>query len=212
MDLASATSRIGPIANLYGNGLPQMLRNLLWNPQIRQIVILGKNLSGSREWLLNFFEHGLEEVEFLGAKAYRIRNTTRTIDGCVQPSHFAYLPEFKVLGDVGDPATKAGLKDFFRRAPGISGARQRRACACRASADPGTHRHAFPHRAAQPHHRARHADGGVVGDHLPPVPLRPSQHGREEERARRPRRTTEHQGDCRKSRGGNRRHPAAVWV
>ena len=52
-----------------------MLRNLLWNPQIRRIVILGKNLSGSREWLLNFFEHGLEEVEFLGAKAFRIRNT-----------------------------------------------------------------------------------------------------------------------------------------
>ena len=76
------------IANLYGNGLPQMLRNLLWNPQITRIVILGKNLSGSREWLLNFFEHGLEEVEFLGAKAFRIRNTTRTIDGCVQPQNF----------------------------------------------------------------------------------------------------------------------------
>ena len=117
VDLSPATSRIAPIANLYGNGLPQMLRNLLWNPQIRHIVIVGKNLSGSREWLLNFFEHGLEEVEFLGAKAFRIRNTTRTIDGCVQPSHFAHLPEFAVLGDVGDPATKAGLKSFFDALP-----------------------------------------------------------------------------------------------
>ena len=79
VDLAPSSSRIAIIANLYGNGLPQMLRNLLHNPQIRHIVILGKNLSGSREWLLNFFEHGLEEVEFLGAKANRIRNTTRTI-------------------------------------------------------------------------------------------------------------------------------------
>ena len=113
VDLARESSRIGPIANLYGNGLPQMLRNLLWNPQIRYIVILGKNLSGSREWILNFFEHGLEEVEFLGAKAFRIRNTTRTIDGCVQPQNFSHLPAFTVLGDVGDPATKAGLKTFF---------------------------------------------------------------------------------------------------
>lgn len=113
VELTPESSRIAVIANLYGNGLPQMLRNLLWNPQIRQIVILGKNLSGSREWLLNFFEHGLEEVEFLGAKAFRIRNTTRTIDGCVQPQNFLHIPEFTVLGDVGDAATKAGLKSFF---------------------------------------------------------------------------------------------------
>jgi thymidylate synthase len=117
VDLAPESSRIGPIANLYGNGLPQMLRNLLWNPQIRRVVILGKNLSGSREWLLNFFEHGLEEVEFLGAKAFRIRNTTRTIDGCVQPQNFPHIPAFTVLGDVGDPATKAGLKTFFDGLP-----------------------------------------------------------------------------------------------
>jgi thymidylate synthase len=113
IDLSPESSRIGPIANLYGNGLPQMLRNLLWNPQLQHIVILGKNLSGSREWLLNFFEHGLEEVEFLGAKAFRIRNTTRTIDGCVQPEAFLKKPEFAVLGDVGDAATRSGLKSFF---------------------------------------------------------------------------------------------------
>ena len=117
VDLSHNTSRVAIIANLYGNGLPQMLRNLLWNPQIRRIVILGKNLSGSREWLLNFFEHGLEEVEFLGAKAFRIRNTKRTIDGCVLPQHFAKIPEFKVLGDVGDVATKQALKIFFDTLP-----------------------------------------------------------------------------------------------
>ena len=113
VDTSPATSRIATIANLYGNGLPQMLRNLLWNPQIKYIVILGKNLSGSREWLLNFFEHGLEEVEFLGAKAFRIRNTTRTIDGSVRPESFARVPRFEVLGDVGDAATKTALKKFF---------------------------------------------------------------------------------------------------
>jgi thymidylate synthase len=117
VDLSPETSRLALATNLYGNGLPQMLRNLLWNPQIRRIVIVGKNLSGSREWLFNFFEHGLEEVEFLGAKAHRIRNTSRTIDGCVLPEHFATKVQFTVLGDVGDAATKAGLKEFFDALP-----------------------------------------------------------------------------------------------
>ncbi len=117
VDLSPETSRLALATNLYGNGLPQMLRNLLWNPQIRHIVIVGKNLSGSREWVLNFFEHGLEEVEFLGAKAHRIRNTSRTIDGCVLPEHFATKLQFTVFGDVGDPVTKTGLKDFFDALP-----------------------------------------------------------------------------------------------
>jgi len=113
VDLSPASSRIAIIANLYGNGLPQMLRNLLYNPQIHSIVVLGKNLSGSREWLTNFFEHGLEEVEFLGAKAHRIRNTTRTIDGEVTPQHFPRKPEIRIFGDVGDPATASGVRDYI---------------------------------------------------------------------------------------------------
>ena len=120
VDLSPDTSRLAVAANLYGNGLPQMLRNLLWNPQIRRIVIVGKNLSGSREWLLNFFEHGLEEVEFLGAKANRIRNTTRTIDGLVLPEHFQTRIQFTVMGDVGDSATKAGLKELFDNLPAFA--------------------------------------------------------------------------------------------
>ncbi|MEP6962330.1 MAG: thymidylate synthase, partial [Acidobacteriota bacterium] len=117
VDLAPETSRISLITNLYGNGLPQMLRNLLWNPQIRRIVIVGKNLSGSREWLLNFFEHGLEEVDFLGAKANRIRNTTRTIDGCVLPEHFPTKIDFATFGDIGDAATQVGLRAYFDALP-----------------------------------------------------------------------------------------------
>jgi thymidylate synthase len=126
VDLAPETSRIGPIANLYGNGLPQMLRNLLWNPQIRHIVIVGKNLSGSREWLLNFFDpepmlfdppDSLEEIEFLGATAFRIRGTSRTIDGNVRLKDFKCPPKFKVLGDVGDPETKKALREFFDTLP-----------------------------------------------------------------------------------------------
>jgi thymidylate synthase len=117
VDLSPETSRIAVIANLYGNGLPQMLRNLLWNPQIRYIVIVGKNLSGSREWLLNFFEHGIEEVEFLGAKAFRIRVTDRNIDGEVTPEHFPKPPLFTVLGDLGDAATKDDFTKYFASLP-----------------------------------------------------------------------------------------------
>jgi thymidylate synthase len=117
VDLAPETSRVALAANLYGNGLPQMLRNLLWNPQIRRIVIVGKNLSGSREWLLNFFEQGLEEVEFLGAKAHRIRGTQRTLDACVLPEHFPAKPEFAVFGDLGDAATPAALRAYFDALP-----------------------------------------------------------------------------------------------
>ncbi len=118
VDLSAESSRIATIANLYGNGLPQMLRNLLWNPQIRRIIVLGKNLSGSREWLLNYFEHGLEEVEFLGSTAHRIRETTRTIDGALPLEAFeGRKPVFTVFGDVGDVATRQALQEFFAGLP-----------------------------------------------------------------------------------------------
>jgi thymidylate synthase len=117
VDLSPATSRVAVIANLYGNGLPQMLRNLLWNPQIRYIVVLGQNLSGSREWLLKFFEFGLEEVEFLGSRAYRIRGTNRTIDGEVKPEDFAQRILFVPFGDIGDPNTSEGVRGFLQTLP-----------------------------------------------------------------------------------------------
>ena len=107
------SSRIAVVANLYGNGLPQMLRNLLHNPQIRHIVICGKNLSGSREWLLQFFSEGLEEITFLGTKAFRIKGTERVIDGEVRPEHFVSPPKFAVLGDIGDSETKVNFKIYF---------------------------------------------------------------------------------------------------
>lgn len=117
VDLSPPTSRIAVIANLYGNGLPQMLRNLLWNPQVRHVLIVGKNLSGSREWLLNFFKNGIEEVEFLRATAFRIRGTDRNIDGAVKPEYYPKPPLFTVLGDIGDAATKTAFATFFANLP-----------------------------------------------------------------------------------------------
>ena len=115
VDLSPETSRIAVFANLYGNGLPHMLRNLLHNPQIRHIVVCGKNLSGSREWLLNFFREGLEEVSFLGTSAFRIIGTDRIIDGEIRREHFARAPELIVFGDISSNETKAGVKAYFDR-------------------------------------------------------------------------------------------------
>lgn len=113
-------SRIAVIANLYGNGLQQMLRNLLWNPQIRYLVIVGKNLSNSKEWLLNFFEYGIEEIVFLDSKSFRIKNTQRSIDGELLPDQFKKKPEFVIFGDLTDPETTKGVKDFFDKLPQVS--------------------------------------------------------------------------------------------
>ena len=113
VDFSPETSRVAVVANLYGNGLPQMLRNLLHNPEIRIIVICGKNLSGSREWLMNFFSQGLEEITFLGAPAFRIIGTERVIDGKVQPEDFKYPPEISTFGEIGSSETKEQLQLFF---------------------------------------------------------------------------------------------------
>lgn len=117
IDVNQKTSRIAVVANLYGNGLPHMLRNLLWNPQIRHIVIVGKDLSGSREWLINFFNLGIEEVEFLGTKAFRIKETNRNIDGELKPEFFRRHPSFGIFGDVGDKKTKEELVLYFSNLP-----------------------------------------------------------------------------------------------
>ena len=56
VDLNPATSPIAVFGTLYGNGLREMLRNLLYNPQIQTLLICGHDRSGSREELENFFD------------------------------------------------------------------------------------------------------------------------------------------------------------
>ena len=48
VDLDPATSPIAVFGTLYGNGLREMLRNLLYNPQIQRIYVCGNDRSGSR--------------------------------------------------------------------------------------------------------------------------------------------------------------------
>jgi thymidylate synthase len=113
VDLSPATSPIAVFGTLYGNGLREMLRNLLYNPQIQTLFICGNNRSGSREELQKFFELGLEPVTTslvqyrppaagIQAAPARIRETRRIIDDLVTPELFATIPELVWLGDTNE--------------------------------------------------------------------------------------------------------------
>lgn len=98
VDLAADTSPFAVIANLYGDGLPQMLANLLYNPQIGSLVLLGKNLSDSRDALLHFFNQGVAEPN----KEYgtvTIQGTNRRLPDVLAPERFPRKPRILDLGE-----------------------------------------------------------------------------------------------------------------
>jgi thymidylate synthase len=104
--LDPATSPIAVFGTLYGNGLREMLRNLLYNPQIQVLLICGHDRSGSKQELENFFKKGLEVVHESNisysaeqGKPFRIIGTRRLIDGLVQPDLFERKPRIEWLGD-----------------------------------------------------------------------------------------------------------------
>lgn len=118
VDLNPETSPIAACGTLYGNGLRELLRNLLYNPQIQTLVICGRNRSNSKEELQAFFTHGLEEsssplLSFAPGPdgqpvaTCRIRGTGRLIDNLVRPEHFQRPP---ALVDLGEPQEEECLK------------------------------------------------------------------------------------------------------
>lgn len=123
VDLDPATSPVAVFGTLYGNGLRELLRNLLYNPQIQVLLICGHDRSGSQQDLLNFFHQGLEMVEdapihFLAGKGrltnpYRIRGTNRLIDGLVGRDLFPETMRLETLGDPRQEATLIKIRDFF---------------------------------------------------------------------------------------------------
>src|SRR3974377_1925010 len=56
-DLDPATSPIAVFGTLCGNGFRELLRNLLYNPQIQVLLICGHDRSGSKRDLENFFKN-----------------------------------------------------------------------------------------------------------------------------------------------------------
>jgi thymidylate synthase len=71
-------SRIAVVSNLYGDGMHQMLCNLLYNPQIRHLIAVGEDLGlPTSAEIEAFLEYGLEETVMLGTTVWRIRGTAR---------------------------------------------------------------------------------------------------------------------------------------
>lgn len=101
-DLTPETSRIVAIGTLYGNGIPELLRNLLYNPQIHYLFVGGRDRSNSKQELLNFFQQGTEEIECLGSLVHRILGTNRNIDRFISRNCFTHLPELYDVGDFSD--------------------------------------------------------------------------------------------------------------
>jgi thymidylate synthase len=117
VDMNPESSRIAAVGNLFGNGLPELLRNLLYNPQIQCLIIMGQDLSGSRQELINFFELGIEPVDYLGTPSHRVVGTNRIIDGMVTPDMFEPPIRLVPLGLLSDAKTAAGVRQAIESLP-----------------------------------------------------------------------------------------------
>ncbi len=124
VDLDPATSPIAVFGTLYGNGLREMLRNLLYNPQIQTMLICGHDRSGSDKELKNFFDYGLTAVDSplvryrspkpgIMVNPARIQQTKRILDDLVQREQFESLPKFKNLGDPQHDESVEVIQNFF---------------------------------------------------------------------------------------------------
>ncbi len=112
VDLEPDTSKIAVLGNLYGNGIPHLLRNLLYNPQIRDLVVCGADRSHSEAELVAFFERGLEETVNLGETVHRIRGTSRVIDALVTPERFGIKPRITCVGSLRSEKSVRALRDY----------------------------------------------------------------------------------------------------
>jgi thymidylate synthase len=122
-------SPIAVFGTLYGNGLREMLRNLLYNPQIQEILICGHDRSGSAKELLRFFRKDSLEPEASPLVRYknpagvnristcRIRDTHRLIDDLVKPTDFPFFREGRpliVLMRTNDPTDEEVIPEIRR--------------------------------------------------------------------------------------------------
>ncbi len=137
VDLNPATSPIAVFGTLYGNGLREMIRNLLYNPQIQVLLICGHDRSNSAYELKMFFSSELKPennplVHYknpAGAGAVstlRIADTTRLIDDLARPEAFPYYPDFPRIVSLDldkeefEKAIRAFISEFqdsFKPAP-----------------------------------------------------------------------------------------------
>ncbi len=88
----SSDSSLVTLTSLYGNGLPQMLSNLIHNPQIEYLAVIGSETTAvpSFSYLMNFLENGVEQPVKEGQLG-TIRNTQYPIDPQLSPTLLQYL-------------------------------------------------------------------------------------------------------------------------
>ncbi|MBF0422850.1 MAG: hypothetical protein HQL73_07645 [Magnetococcales bacterium] len=113
-DLLNNNSRIAVLGTLYGDGLPELLRNLLYNPQIRYLVLFGVDLGKSRLSLTNFFSQGLELTTCLGSTVYQIIGTMQKMDGAIHPHMFAGRLTMMDLGAPNEDEALNHVDAFFK--------------------------------------------------------------------------------------------------
>lgn len=121
--LDPASSPVAVFGTLYGNGLRELLRNLLYNPQIQVLLICGHDRSGSLRDLRSFFDNGLEPFPAffkyqspdprIKVAPARIIGTNRIIDDLVKPAGFVHKPISQWLGDPREAETLEMVRDFF---------------------------------------------------------------------------------------------------
>lgn len=125
VDLDPETSPAAVAGTLYGNGLRELLRNLLFNPQIDTLAVIGRNRSGSADELAAFFKGGLEahdsgftsyeaEPGLAAPESMRIRGTSRIIDSLVLPRSFKRSPRLVFLGNAQNGADIEKAFEFFK--------------------------------------------------------------------------------------------------
>lgn len=71
---------VAAISNFYGDGLSQLIINLLANPQIKQLHVFGANRTKSLEELKAYFVDGTEEIDINRSKQFRVVGTNRLVN------------------------------------------------------------------------------------------------------------------------------------
>ncbi len=85
VDLNVDTTPLAAASQFYGQGMPLLLRNLLFNPQLRTVIVVGADISGSGAALEAVFHKGVEPGEQFGSPMYRIRDTDYWLDPALTP-------------------------------------------------------------------------------------------------------------------------------
>ncbi len=116
ISLSPEDSKVAVMGNLYGEGFRYLVRNLLHNPQIDTLLVMGRDSSGSAKYPVNFFGRGVEHVEHdvvyeCGSadkkiSAVRIIGTGHVLDDMVTPDLFENKPRIVHIEGIDDQAVE----------------------------------------------------------------------------------------------------------